>query len=359
MGRNLAIDTYRGFVMLLMMAEVLRVSKWPELLPGNPLIEFLAFNQSHVAWEGCSLHDMIQPSFSFLVGVAMPFSLAARRDRGASESLLLRHALLRGLVLILMGIFLRSTHSTQTNFTFEDTLTQIGLGYPLLHFFSYLSERKQWITLAVLLIGYWLAWALYPLPGQPFAAHWWKADNLGAAFDRWFLNLFARPKPFELNRGGYVTLSFIPTLGTMLLGLIAGQWVRQLREFRVYLTTAAILLAASLVLHFGGICPIVKRIWTPAWTLFSGALCLLFLSAFRYLIEVRGWTRWTYLLLVIGANSMAAYWIAHVTEPFLASSLRINFGWLLEPKVIQPALVLASEIWILHWMYQRKLFLKV
>lgn len=359
MTRNLAVDAYRGFVMLLMMAEVLRLSKWPEWFPGNPVAGWLAFHQSHVPWAGCSLHDMIQPSFSFLVGVAMPFSLASRRNKGASEGELLRHAFLRGLVLAAMGIFLRSTHATQTNFTFEDTLTQIGLGYPLLHLLSFLSERKQWIALGVILFGYWLAWALYPLPGQAFGEHWEKANNLGVWFDRWFLNLFPRPKPFDANRGGYVTLSFIPTLGTMLLGLIAGQWLRQLREFSLYLRTAGLLLALGLAAHFGGICPIVKRIWTPAWTLFSGGICLLFLSGFRYVMEVRGWTRWAYPLVVVGMNSIAAYWIAHVSEGFIDSSWRIHLGWLLEPKVVQPLLVLATEWWILRWMYERKLFLKV
>ena len=131
-SRNISIDVYRGFVMLLMMAEVLRLSSLARAYPGNPVLDFLAFHQSHVAWEGCSLHDMIQPSFSFLAGVALPFSLASRLAKGAVFSQLFRHALLRSLVLVAMGIFLRSTHSKQTNFTFEDTLTQIGLGYPFL-----------------------------------------------------------------------------------------------------------------------------------------------------------------------------------------------------------------------------------
>src|SRR5215467_3127144 len=70
--RNLAIDTYRGLVMLLMMAEVLQLSRVSAALPGNPFWSFLAWNQTHVAWVGCSLHDTIQPGFSFLVGVALP-----------------------------------------------------------------------------------------------------------------------------------------------------------------------------------------------------------------------------------------------------------------------------------------------
>ena len=352
LSRNPTIDVYRGFVMLLMMAEVLRLPRLAKEFPGNPVLDFLAFHQSHVPWEGCSLHDMIQPSFSFLVGVALPYALANRPKPFVT-------ALWRGLVLVAMGIFLRSTHSTQTNFIFEDTLTQIGLGYPLLFLLARLKPRMQWVALGVLLVAYWAAWALYPLPGQPFAAHWWKAANLGVAFDAWFLNLFPRAVPFVANGGGYGTLSFIPTLGTMLLGLIAGQWLRAGRELGVYFKAGAGLIALSLALHFLGVCPIVKRIWTPAWTLFSGGLCLWFLAGFRYVLEIRGWTRWAFPLIVIGMNSMAAYWIAHMLPDFFASSLRIHLGLYLPIAAIAPAAALLLEWLLLYWMYRRQLFLKV
>jgi heparan-alpha-glucosaminide N-acetyltransferase len=76
--RNFSIDAYRGFVMLLMMAEVLQLSRVARAFPGNQFWGWLAYHQSHVAWAGCSLHDTIQPGFSFLVGVALPYSIASR-----------------------------------------------------------------------------------------------------------------------------------------------------------------------------------------------------------------------------------------------------------------------------------------
>ena len=137
----------------------------------------------------------------------------------------------------------------QTYFTFEDTLTQIGLGYFFLFLLGLVRPRwLWWVAVAVLLVGYWAAFALYPLPGPEFdyqavgvsadwaannfsgfAAHWNKNTNFAWAFDRWFLNLFPREKPFLFNGGGYATLSFIPTLATMILGLIAGGWLREER----------------------------------------------------------------------------------------------------------------------------------
>src|SRR5215471_7920988 len=82
--RNVAVDAYRGFVMLLMMGEVLRFSEVAQAYPGSLFWKFLSYNQSHVEWAGCSLHDTIQPGFSFLVGVALPYSIASRQAKGKS-----------------------------------------------------------------------------------------------------------------------------------------------------------------------------------------------------------------------------------------------------------------------------------
>src|ERR1700756_969625 len=90
--RNTAVDAYRGFVMVLMMAEVLSLPQVAKSIPGSSFWNLLAFNQSHVAWAGCSLHDTIQPGFSFLVGVALPYSLAARMARGGTFRSLFLHA---------------------------------------------------------------------------------------------------------------------------------------------------------------------------------------------------------------------------------------------------------------------------
>src|SRR3954470_22910435 len=164
-NRVASVDVYRGFVMLLMMAEVLSFSRVSASLPDSGFWRFLSFHQSHVPWTWLSLHDMIQPSFTFLVGVVLPFSIAGRKNSGATFESVLLHAIKRSLILILLGIFLRSMHSKQTNFTFEDTLTQIGLGYTFLVILSYYSKKVWLAVLTVLLVGYWLAFALYPLPG--------------------------------------------------------------------------------------------------------------------------------------------------------------------------------------------------
>jgi predicted acyltransferase len=385
--RNIAVDAYRGLVMVLMMAEVLQLARVAKAFPGNWIWAFLGYNQSHVEWAGCSLHDMIQPSFSFLVGVALPYSIASRIAKGGTFPKLFAHALWRSLLLIFLGVFLRSLHSSQTNFTFEDTLSQIGLGYPFLFLLGFRSPRWQWGAFGAILFGYWLAWALYPAPGpnfnyqavgvpsdwhhlySGFAAHWNKNSNLGTAFDQWFLNLFPRSQPWRYNSGGYLTLSFIPTLGTMILGLVAGRWLRSFQPripMRRLLIAGAVGVAAGLLLHFTGICPVVKRIWTPSWTLFSGGICFLFLAAFCWVIELKGYKKWAFPLVVVGMNSIAAYMIAHLFEGFIVSSFRIHLGpnaFAILGAELQPLLqgiaVLLTFWLILYWMYKRKLFLRV
>ncbi|MFD2936884.1 acyltransferase family protein [Spirosoma flavum] len=387
-GRLMSMDVYRGFVMFLMAAEILQFDHLHEAFPTSAFWAFLAHHQSHVAWAGCSLHDLIQPSFSFLVGVALPYSMASRAGLGHSFGTQFGRALRRSLILILLGIFLRSIHATQTNFTFEDTLTQIGLGYPFLFLLGNKNARTVWIALAVVLVGYWLAFVLYPAPNASFPysavgvpadwpehysglmAHFDKNSNLAWAFDTWFLNLFPRENPFLFNGGGYATLSFIPTLGTMLLGLQAGRWLRseltQREILKRFLLAGIIGLAAGVFLHITGICPVVKRIWTPAWVLFSGGWCFWLLAFFYYIIDVTGRRNWAFPLIVVGMNSIAIYCLVHLIDRFIVTSLYTHlehglfqlFGAAYESLLIGSA-TLGIFYLILRWMYYRKLFIRI
>lgn len=388
-----SIDAYRGLVMFLMMAEVLHLARVAKALPDSSFWSFLAYHQTHVEWSGCSLHDLIQPSFSFLVGVALPFSLAQRRERSQSLWLMALHALWRSCLLVILGIFLRSVGKSGTYFTFEDTLSQIGLGYFAL-FLLGLLPASRWRTLilwgaaGVILIGCWGLFAAYPLPGSDFdfaavgvppgwshnftgfAAHWNKNSNPAWAFDTWFLNLFPRGKPFTHNGGGYATLSFIPTLGTMILGLIAGHWLRD--EGSAWRKVGWLVLAGAGCLTVGwsaeaaGACPIVKRIWTPTWVLYSGGWCFLILAAFYVVMDAIGWQGWAYPLRVIGANSIAAYCMAHLIDGFIVQSIQTHigleiFGWFgaaYEPLLRGLAVLLVYWL-ILWWMYRRRIFLRI
>jgi heparan-alpha-glucosaminide N-acetyltransferase len=396
-----SVDAYRGLVMFLMMAEVLHLKGMADAHSGSEFWEALAWHQHHVEWVGCTLHDMIQPSFSFLVGVALPFSIASRLGRGQTPVGMTLHALWRAFLLVALGIFLRSMNAPITRFTFEDTLSQIGLGYPFLFLLGFRPRRDQWIALGLILVGYWAAFALYS-PGSEFAyadvgvpasftelatgfgSHWNKNGNLAWRFDVWFLNLFPQRTPFRFNGGGYATLSFIPTLATMILGLLAGGILRSdrpnLGKVAWLLVAGAIGVAVGWSLGWLGVCPVVKRIWTPSWVLFSGGLCFLFMAAFNQVVDLFRLRPFFFPLIVIGMNSIAAYSMAHLVEPFLKSSMKTH-GWLVMNPLtwvwkalfqedfarsiagsevfLQGLCVLMAYWLILFWMYRRKIFLRI
>jgi predicted acyltransferase len=402
--RALSLDAYRGFVMLLMAGEVLRFHAMAENFPANGFWNFLSHHQEHAPWRGCTLHDLIQPSFSFLVGCALPWSIANRQARGQGPTGMWIHTIWRALALIFLGVFLRSTHSKFTNFTFEDTLSQIGLGYLFLWALAWKSWRIQLASLLLILLGYWAWFAFSPLPpadfdaasvgAKPnwphlmdgFAAHWNLNTHPAHHFDLWFLNLFPRQKPWLFNGGGYVTLSFIPTLATMILGLLAGQWLR--RKDLPHLTRIGTLVIAGLAsLGFGtlldltGICPSVKRIWTPAWVLVSGGWCALLLAGFHFIADVRQWHRPMLPLVVVGMNSIFTYVIAHLWEGFFKANTTNHLNTLLlawrGPAIFDPGenawkilfglhapvaegFVVLALIWLCcFWLWRRRIFLRI
>ena len=401
--RIASVDLYRGMVMFLMLAEMLHLYDLKKFVTEEGWLsqaaDWLAFHTTHVSWRGCSLHDMIQPSFSFLVGTAMAFSIVARGSKGQSWARMLWHAIFRSLVLVFLGIFLRSLGRPSTNFTFDDTLTQIGLGYWILFLLSGLSMRGLIVSIAVILVGYWLAFVCYPAPGAEFAyekygvpqnwtehyegiaSHFNKNSNLASAVDRWWMNLFPSEKPFEYSGGGYCMLSFIPTLGTMLLGLIAGKLLQlntTVGRRQLWLwTAAAICICLALAVDKLGLCPIVKRIWTPTWVLWSGGLCFVWLSLLNVICDIGGYKRWGFPFVVIGANSIAAYVMSGTLKEPIRLAIERHFGYFLEkfyvflaewfqlegPQVLKPLVlgtITLGVMWlILLWLYRKRIFIKI
>jgi heparan-alpha-glucosaminide N-acetyltransferase len=392
--RLISLDAFRGLVMLLMLGEAMRLFDVARSYPHSLFWRAIAFNTQHVEWQGCSLHDLIQPAFSFLVGAALPFSIASRLMKGQTFWPMLGHAIRRALILIAIGIFLRSLHSAQTYYTFEDTLTQIGLGYVFLFLLGFARVRTQVIAFALILICFWAAFALYPAPGplfdyarvgvpsnwphlySGFLSHWNKNSNLSWAFDVWFLNLFPREHPFIFNEGGWSTLSFIPTLATMILGLLTGEWLKaneslgpkisKEKKLRGLVLAGVALILAGLACQWAGICPIVKRVWTSSYTLYSGGWVLLILAAFYALIECKGWRRWAFPMIVVGMNSIAVYVMSWTMEDFFRRALDTHLGnaiAYLGGPIFQPVLqgfAVVLIFWlILFWMYRRKIFLRI
>jgi heparan-alpha-glucosaminide N-acetyltransferase len=386
-ARLASIDVYRGLVMLLLVlldAPNGWTSTVREGYPDSPWVQAIVRQFEHVEWAGLVLWDMIQPSFMFVVGAAAAFSYASRERRGQGFGRMLGHALYRSLLLILIGVFLRSEGDSATDWTLEDVVTQIGLGYV----FLFLLWNRGWkIQLGValgILVGYWLLFALWPLPTADydlaavsghayydgFWAHWNKNAHPAHYFDAWLLNLFPRQEPWVANGGGYNTLNFVPSLATMIFGLLAGELLRserpQQRKLAILLVCGAAALIFGLACHFGGVCPIVKKIWTPSFTLVSGGLCLLTLGLLYAVVDLAGWRRWAFPAVVVGMNSIAAYAMIHLIAHWTLENYLRHFGpemFTIFGPPFEPLLqnlAVGAFIWLIcFWMYRRELFLRL
>ncbi|MFM9965984.1 MAG: acyltransferase family protein, partial [Planctomycetaceae bacterium] len=439
-NRLMSIDAYRGFVMLAMAASGFGFSVLakPENMQkiaesGVPiptwLLRMLAYQFDHVAWTGCGFWDLIQPSFMFLVGVAVPFSYSRRASEGQSPTAQFGHVLWRSFVLVALGVFLSSNGSPQTNFTFVNVLSQIGLGYPVLYLLRDRSLRAQFAATAIILVGYWAWFANYSIPpaqfadvqaaiterhpkllkphAQPelewtqfrgFGAHWNKHVNAAADVDRKLLNQLPREgEPFRgqkfwVNEGGYQTLNFIPSLATMLLGLMAGVVLRSTQadgaKVSWLLKAGVICFGVSMALDTSiwpvaipncdwHLAPIVKRIWSPGWAVFSSGWTFWMLAAFYWVIDIRKWRAWSWPLMIVGMNSIAMYVMAQLMKPWIGSSLKTHLttldallGWksgitetLFGDNPFATPLGHAARLlglWLsCVWLYRRKIFVRV
>jgi predicted acyltransferase len=385
--RLVSLDAFRGAIMLLMASSAFGIPQVAKHFPHSPVWKFLGYQCDHAEWAGCTFWDLIQPAFMFIVGVALPWSVANRQARGQNFGAMFGHALWRALLLVLLAVFLTSAWSKQTQWVFTNVLAQIGLGYPLLFLLAFTKPRAQWLAAFALLSLYWLAFALHPLPPpgfdwkavsvpgdwphlSGFAAHWEKNANFAARFDLWFLNLFPREAPFTHSGGGYQTLNFIPSLATMIFGLIAGRLLRS--ELTMADKLKRLLLAgiAGIVLgkaiELAGLCPVVKRIWTPSWAIFSGGLVTLLLAGFVAVIDWLDWNRWAFPLVVAGLNPITLYCLWQLSSRFIRESLKTHLGQQVfeslgapyAPMLERTAVLLAFWL-ILFWMYRRKLFLRI
>ena len=382
-----SLDAYRGAIMLLMASSGLGLTAVAEHFPGSQAWKFLAEQSDHAAWVGCHFWDLIQPAFMFMVGIALPWSVANRQARGARFVEMFGHALWRSLVLVLLAVLLSSTGSRQTVWSFNSVLAQIGLGYPFLFLLAFTKPRVQWLTAAGILFGYWLLFALHPLPPPGFdwsnvglkpdwpfltgfAAHWEKNANLATWFDQWFLNLFPREKPYVFNPGGYQTLNFVPSLATMIFGLLAGGLLKSQRPLSQKVGRLAVFGLAGVILGLAismvVLCPIVKRIWTPAWAVYSGGWVTLMLAGFVAVIDWRGWKRWAFPCLVAGLNPLTLYCLWQLTPGFFISTYRTHlgrrcfevFGAPYTP-ILQHLAVLLAFWLIVFWMYRRKVVIRI
>jgi heparan-alpha-glucosaminide N-acetyltransferase len=396
--RLLSLDAFRGFIMLLMASGGFGIAQMAAAHPGS-VWEFIKPQFAHQDWQGCSLWDLIQPSFMFMVGMAVPFSYAKRREHGQSFFGMAWHALSRSILLVALGVMLATRSGDKhTVFLFTNVLAQIGLGYFVLFLLSRMGWEYILSGIILILAGYTWFFVNHPLPTPQelaaiagmkdsahgvlpgFAGHWNIHTNAAAAFDRWWLNLLPQAKPYQYTNGGYQTLNCIPALATMLGGALTGGFLMNSRKTdkdrcATLLITGILLVVAGTALDFKilpvvgaqldqyTLLPVVKRIWTPSWAVLSGGWVLILLSIFYWLVEVLGMRRLVFPLVVVGMNSIVIYLLHSLCAGWITENLHKHLPETAFPAYWTPVIERCGVLFVLWlvcwWLYKQKAFIKL
>jgi predicted acyltransferase len=317
----------------------------------------------HVAWEGFHFHDMIFPLFLFIMGVTTPFSLARRRENGASRAALVRHVLRRTVLLFLLGLVYSGLLRLPgiEHLRLMGVLQRLALasgGAALI--FLFLDRRGQIVAAISLLLVYWAAMCWIPVPGHPLGS-FTPDGNFANYLDR---VLFLPGQLYERYGDPEGLFSTIPAVTTALLGIFAGQWLRgpQPPREKVRGLLAAGALGIAVGYAWSPWFPVIKKIWTSSYVLVAGGWSAVLLALFYWIIDVRGWKRWASFFAVIGLNPITIYLgeriidFKKIAQFFVGGVLQFTGG--MTPILLGIA-VLAVKWLFLRFLHQQRIYLRV
>lgn len=340
--RYVALDAYRGFIMLTLVSGGFGF----RALAQDSRFAWIASWFDHVPWEGAVFWDLIQPAFMFMVGLALPFAMAKRSQP-------FTHVAVRSIRLVLLSQILMCISAGRLHFQLINVLAQMAFTYFFCYLILHLRPKAQVGAAVALLAGHMALFLLFPGPDGP----WSKDGNIGAVIDRWWLG--------RNYSGYYVTINFVTSIVTTLAGAWAGTLMRGPRRLleKMKILAAAMVgcFAAGLLLTFW--IPNVKRLWTASFTLYSTGWVLLMLLGFIWLIDVRGYKRAAFPLVVAGMNSIFIYSIGQTLQGWIGRSLGVftgKFEWIGVMAPVAQATAVMLVIWSLcYWLYRRQIFFKV
>jgi len=347
--RYSSLDANRGFIMLILASEGFGFSA----LHGDPTWGSIARWFDHVPWEGGVFWDMIQPAFMFMVGLAMPFALARRKELGATERDNFHHVLMRSLRLIILSQIIIWVGSGAIKPQLINVLSQIAFTYTLTYLLLKFRWRYQAVAAIVLLIGWTALFFAFPGPDGPFSHR----NHVGLVVDRAIFHYDYDP--------AYSTLNFIPST----LWTLSGAWVGNLLMHSKSHADNLKKLAAGMVFSFVVAfalrpwIPFIKQLCTATFILYSLGWVLFMLIAFYLIIEVLQYRKWAFPLLVVGMNSIFIYFVSEVLRGWLDRAVGVfTFHYSIIGKlapVAQATTVLLVMWYLCYWLYKRRIFLKL
>ena len=347
--RHTSLDAYRGFIMLILASEGFGFAT----LRDNPTWGGVARWFDHVPWEGGVFWDMIQPAFMFMVGLAMPFALARRKELGATERDNSRHVLLRSLRLIILSQIIIWVGAGAIKPQLINVLSQIAFTYAITYLLLKLPWRFQVVSAVALLAGWTALFFAFPGADGPFSHR----NHIGLLVDRAIFHYDYDP--------AYSTLNFIPSTVWTLSGAWVGRLLMQSKVHKDNLKKLAVGMVLSFVVAFAlrPWIPFIKQLCTASFILYSLGWVLFMLIGFYAIIEVLGYRKWSFPLLVVGMNSIFIYFVSEVLQRWLDRAIGVftfhySFVGTLAP-VAQATTVLLVMWYLCYWLYQRRIFFKL
>jgi len=361
-GRLQSLDALRGFDMFFIMGGAGLLAALATWFPCS-FTEALAAQMDHVEWHGLAHHDTIFPLFLFIAGISFPFSLSKQRASGKTDGAILRKIIRRGITLVLLGILYNGILNMNGEIRFASVLGRIGLAWMFgaLIFMHTGWKARVWIT-AALLIGYWLLVGFIPAPDAAGADIYSAQGSLVGYIDR----ILLPGKIYYGNIDPEGILGIIPAIGTALLGMFTGEWVKRKnisQNKKVLGMVIAGIAWLVIGLLWSTVFPINKKMWTSTFVLVVAAYSILMFALFYWIIDVCGYRKWTLFFTVIGMNSITIY----LAQQFINFSFtaRKLFGGIigLLPENSQDFFTQAAYIavcWLfLYFLYCKRVFLKV
>lgn len=358
-----SIDALRGFDMFWIMG-IGSVIMHIAAIEGTPFWTSFAAQFEHPYWNGFTLWDMIFPLFMFLSGLSSPYSIDKQLTSGRFKKQILWKVIKRGLVLILLGI-IYNTKGIElrplVEYRYASVLGKIGVSYVFANIiYLYAKPKTRIIWYWGLLIGYWLLLKFTSAPGYP-PGILTEEGNFASYFDRIVL-------PGVLSRGIHDTVGLLCTItgiSTTLLGVITGSFLKKHPMAPIKKVLWFCIAGIGLVLL--GILwnldfPINKNLWSSSYTVLTGGISLLSFALFYYIIDIKGYSKWTFFFRVIGMNSIFAYISPiFINYPYIAQA---GFRWLGQLSGIyeKPVMGLCTVMifWlVLYLMYKKNIFIKV
>jgi predicted acyltransferase len=358
-GRVTSIDALRGFDMFWIMGgEALCIALLK--LVNTPAALTLAEQFDHSEWNGFAFYDLIFPLFLFIVGASIPFALAKRMQSTDKKSLY-RHIIGRTVKLIFFGILVNGLLDFNlAHQRWAGVLQRIGIGYGVASIIVINTRVKtQGIIFASLLVLYWAALALIPVPG--FGAGVLTPEgNLTSYLDRLLLPGSFCCFTYGDNEG---LLSTLPAISTCLLGVLSGHWLRSRysQHKKALGLLAAGLLSLLVAWLWNFIFPINKLIWTSSYVLWAGGWSLLLLTLFYYIMDVKGRQKWAFPFIVVGMNAITIYLVqdlfrfSHITDTLVHGFIQYLGDW---RTAFYIACTIAIKWLFLYFLYKQKIFLK-